>query len=208
MILKTRGKKYEIFDEEEFIDFLEKNGYNYKRKEAIEFFSKNKINAIQLSKLPFKKQKKSKENKKQVKIKKQDEQKSKVDTFGQECPEKTKLYFERLKQIIKSFENPPQRFLEKTLYYVYLKDYDYYALVIQNNFNYFRDFNYEILDKKDGFYFDLFYIKMSILKKYFDYRKILNINSNCFFEGFNKKVIEKIPSKPLMIIDFLEKLKE
>jgi hypothetical protein len=211
MLISTRGKKFEIFEVDEFITFLKENNYEFEKKEAIDFFVKNRVETIQLSKLPFKKAKKQKKIKPKLneKIQKQEQpKKSKTEIFIEKsgCPEKAVEYFKRVKQEIKAFENPPQKFLEKTLYYVYLPDYKYYALVIQNEFNYFRDFNYTILDKKEGFYFDLYYIKLSILKKYFDYRKVLNINGMCFFEGFSKKVINKLPDKPLEKIDFMEKM--
>ena len=202
MILKTRGKKIELFSVDEFIDFLEENSYNFNKVEAIEFFKNNAIREIQLSKLPFKK----------VKIKQKTEQKiepkNKIQEFIEKskCSEKAIEYLKKEKLIVKAFSQPPMRFQQKTLYYGYLPRYDYYFLVIQNEFNYFKGFEYQIIDKKDGYYFDLYYIKISILKKYFDDRKILNIDNMCHFEGFKKKVIDKIPNQPILTIDFMEEL--
>jgi hypothetical protein len=34
----------------------------------------------------------------------------------------------------------------------------------------------------------------------------LNINGMCYFKGFEKKVIDKIPDEPLIKIDFMENL--
>jgi len=197
MIISTRNKQFELFEVDEFIDFLKENNYEFDKKAAIEFFIKNRINKIQMSKLPFKKKKD---------ISKTEKSKNKIEIFIQKsgCQEKVKEYFKKQKILIESFKNPPQRFLEKILYYIYLPDYNYYALVEKEN--YFKGFEYQILDKKEGYYFDLFYIKFSILKKYFNERTILNINGMCHFEGFNKKIIEKLPEKPLMTIDILEKI--
>jgi hypothetical protein len=210
MILTTRGKKFEFFEVDEFISFLEDNNYNFTKKEAIEYFTKHNISTVQLSKLPFKKQSSLEANYRAPKTINEAPKKSKTEIFIENsgCPNKTAEYFNNLKMLIKSFENPPQRFLEKTLYYVYLPDFEYYALVIQNDFNYFKNFQYRIIDKYTDFYFKLFYIKLSILKKHFDDRKILKIgngSSLCFFEGFDKKVIDFLPEEPLEKIDYMEK---
>jgi len=215
MIISTRGKKFEFFEVDDFINFLSENNYDYNRKDAINFFIENKINKIPLSKIPFKKKKnenKPTQNKKpKVQVNKPIPQnKSKLEIFIQKsgCPKKAREYLKFSKFLMEGFKNPPQRYLEKILYYVYLPDYNYYALIIEDNeFNYFRGFNYRILDKKKGYYFDLFYIKFALLKKYFEDRVVLNINGMCHFEGFNKKVIKKIPDSPVLKIEFLENIK-
>jgi len=208
MIVIYKNKKIEFFDYEEFEEFLKEKNFDYKKNEIIEFFTKNKINEIKYSELPFKKKRIKKENKK---IKEKENNKSKFEIFLEKsnCPkEKIKRYFEKLKQEYSAFKNsPPQKYLKKTLYYVYLPDYEYYALIIQNEFNYFKNYNYKILDKKNGYYFDLYYIKLSLLKKYFNNRKILNINGLCHFEGFDKAIFSKIPDKPVIEIDYMEKIR-
>ena len=203
MIISTRGKKLEFFEFDEFENFLKENNYIYEKEDAISFFSNNKIKIIQKSKLPFKINKKQEKN--------ITNKKNKVDILlsgcSEDCIQKFKEYIKKVELEIKSFQNPPQRFLPKTLYYVYLKDYNYYALIIQDNFNYFKNFNYKIIDKKVGCLFDLFYIKFSLLKNYFEYRKILNIDGMYHFEGFSKKIIELLPDKPIMKINILEQYK-
>jgi hypothetical protein len=153
MILKTRGKKIELFSVDEFIDFLEENNYNFNKTDAIEFFKNNAINEVQLSKLPFKKIRTKKEIEQKVKIA---ESKNKIQEFIEKsgCPEKAIEHLQNEKLIVKSFTQPPMRFQQKTLYYGYLPKYEYYFLVIQNNFNYFKGFEYQIIDKKDGYYFN------------------------------------------------------
>jgi len=208
MIVIYKNKKIEFFDYEEFEEFLKEKNFDYKKNEIIEFFTKNKINEIKYSELPFKKKRIKKENKK---IKEKENNKSKFEIFLEKsnCPkEKIERYFEKLKQEYLAFKNSsPQKYLKKTLYYVYLPDYEYYALIIQNEFNYFKNYNYKILDKKNGYYFDLYYIKLSLLKKYFNNRKILNINGLCHFEGFDKTIVSKIPDKPVIEIDYMEKIR-
>ena len=202
MIVIYKNKKIEFFDYEEFEEFLNEKNFEYNKSELIDFFTKNKINEIKYSELPFKK-------KKIKKIKENNKSKFEIFLEKSNCPkEKINLYFERLKQEYLAFKNsPPQKYLKKILYYVYLQDYEYYALIIQNEFNYFKNYNYKILDKKEGYYFNLYYIKLSLLKKYFNNRKILNINGLCHFEGFDKMIISKIPNNPVIEIDYMEKLK-
>jgi len=146
MILKTRGRKIEIFSVDEFIEFLNENNYEYTNEDVINYFSVNRINEIQLSKLPFKKIKKvisEKSTKKSTK-----KSKNKLQEFIEKsgCPQKVIEYLKNEQNIIKAFSQPPMKFQEKVLYYGYLKDYNYYFLVIQNEFNYFKNFNYEKYD--------------------------------------------------------------
>ena len=215
MIITTRGKKTEIFEFDDFKDYL--SDYNYNENDALNYFIKNKNNTIQKSKLPFKKKSNNKVPKKPLqKITKTSLQnntkpKNKSGNFIETspCKERTLQYLDFTKRLIKSLSQPTMKFKKSVFYYCYLKDYNYYALVIQDRGKkfYFEGYDYEIIDKMEDYFYTLFYIKITILKKYFSEREILKINDYCYFEGFKNKVINKLPKEPLFKIDYMEELK-
>jgi len=115
MIISTRGKSFEFFEYEDFLEFLDENNYHYNKKEAIDFFIENKIGKILLSKLPFKKSTKVKteDNTKEATKKKQkiqsshSDEKSKITQFIEKskCPQKAVQYFNDTKFLIEGFKN-------------------------------------------------------------------------------------------------------
>jgi len=203
MIISTRGKSFNLITFDDFTQFLNENNINI---DANAFFTKYKNEKMTLSK--FKKISENYQFTKKEKIEKPKTFSDK-DLFKQKfikiAPEHYGNYFKRLKSEIKELKlNPPKRFKKYILYYVLIDNF--YALILQPQDRkfYLENYDCKILDKKKGYYYDLYYIKHSILKSFLKYRTIKELNGNFLFEGFEENVIDFIPDEPLEKIDYLE----
>jgi len=95
----------------------------------------------------------------------------------------------------------------QVMYLFFFEIDDKVGFVIQDEmkFKYFRT-PVKILDVVEGTFVDLFYILHSLLKEYKDHRELIFIDDDVFLEGFSnsmKEHIEKIPTKPLQNISYL-----
>jgi len=203
MIISTRGKSYNLITFDDFSQFLDENNIDI---DANAFFTEYKNEKMTLSKFKKISENYQKSTKIKPKISKQLSDKDKFKKkFIEIAPEHYGNYFKRLRSEIKELKlNPPKRFKKYILYYVLIDDF--YALILQPQDRkfYLDEYDCKILDKKRGYYYDLYYIKHSILKSFLKYRTIKELNGNFLFEGFEENVIDFIPDEPLEKIDYLE----